>query len=104
MVTAMTDERDDFWGLQKVRARLKAGAEGSGATLNAAECDFVLRKLPKPTGRPMLEHEAIAPLVEFCAELEKTEPLKSAVAKTAEHFHCSVSKVRAMRKGFRSNK
>jgi hypothetical protein len=90
--------------LADVRERLTAGAEGAGATLNADECAKVLgcmQYTPDPRGRPpvdwMAKQAANAPIARYCLDLEKGEPLKSAVAKTAERFGCSTSKVRSAR-------
>jgi hypothetical protein len=91
--------------LDDVRKRLMAGAEGPGATLTADECVKVLgcmKNPPDPNSRPpkdwMAKQAAIAPIVRYCFDLEKSEPLKNAVAMTAKHFGCSTSKVYGARK------
>jgi hypothetical protein len=91
--------------LYDVRKRLTAGAEGPGATLDADECVKVLgcmKNPPDPRGRQpadwMQKQAAIAPMARYCFDLEKGEPLKTAVAMTAKHFGCSTSKVRSARK------
>jgi hypothetical protein len=87
--------------LDDVRKRLRAGAEGPGATLSADECFNVLGCLKNPTWpnnrRPQDRSEkqqASDEIALYCRDLEKDEPLKTAVTMTAEHFGCSTSKVR----------
>ena len=91
--------------LAEIRGRLMAGAEGPGATLNADESVKVLgcmKNPPNPNSRPpkdwMAKQAAIAPIARYCFDLEKSEPLKIAVAMTAKHFGCSTSKVYGARK------
>jgi hypothetical protein len=91
--------------LNDVRRRLMAGAEGPGATLTADECTTVLGCLKnpaRPSSRPPQDwgekQAAIAPIARYCFDLEKDEPLKTAVAMTAKHFGCSTSKVYSARK------
>jgi hypothetical protein len=93
--------------LDDVRKRLMAGAEGAGATLTltADECVKVLYSMKNPpnhNSRPRqggFEKQAASDEIAlYCRDLEKAEPLKSAVAMTAKHFGCSTSKVYGARK------
>jgi|ERR1700733_14998269 hypothetical protein len=90
--------------LDDVRKRLMAGAEGPGATLTADECVKVLgcmKTPPNPNSRPAqdpsMKQQVSDEIALYCRDLEKAEPLKSAVAITAKNFGCSTSKVRAAR-------
>jgi hypothetical protein len=110
----MTDKPDEWIAIEYVievlddiRKRLRAGSEGPGATLDADECVKVLGCLvdpPFPNSRPPLtwleKQDAVAPIAQYCLNLESSKPLKVAVKETAEHFHCSTSTVYAARRTY----
>lgn len=85
--------------LDGIRKRLKAGAQGPGATLDADECVKVLGALVDPAfpnSRPPADSVREYSIYAFCTKLEQSGmPSKTAIAKTAEHFGCSISTVRA---------
>jgi hypothetical protein len=85
--------------LNDIRKRLKAGAQGPGATLDADECAKVLGAMADPAfpnSRPPADTVREFSIYTFCMKLEQSGmPSKNAIANTAEHFGCSVSTVRA---------
>ena len=90
--------------LDDIRRRLRAGAQGPGATLDADECKKVLACLvdpPYPNSRPP-DHGVDArdfAIRLHCARLIKSGvSAKSAVAETALKFGCSKWTVRAARR------
>jgi hypothetical protein len=90
--------------LDDIRKRLRAGAEGPGATLDADECAKTLACLVDPAfpaSRPPGDSVREYSIDHFCARLEQRMPLKNAIADTARHFGCSVSTVRAVLKAAR---
>jgi hypothetical protein len=108
----MADIKHDDWAateyiievLDDIRKRLKAGAQGSGVTLDADQCAKTLACLVDPAfpnsrrpGDSVREYS----IDRFCARLEQRMPLKNAIADTAKHFGCSVSTVRAALKAAR---
>jgi hypothetical protein len=88
--------------LNDVRKRLRAGADGPGATLTADECVKVLACLKNPPNPAHARKRGIGihqfQTAMFCFDLEDVgTPVKNAVAKTMQHFDCSRSTVLAAR-------
>ena len=83
----------------ELHAKLRAGARGAGVTLTSEECDQLVCFLALPTrlkGRPPKDDNN--PYIAIhCFKRERTEPLKTAVANTAEVFGCSIKTVYAAR-------
>lgn len=110
----MTSARDEWEGIEyiievldDVRKRLRAGAEGPGATLTADECLKVLACLEDPPN-PAHAPKQTAGLRQIyiamcCLDIEDDGvPLKTAVITTMQRFGCSRSTVYAARKALLS--
>jgi hypothetical protein len=87
--------------LADIRQRLKAGATGPGATLDAAECTKVLATLtdpPFPNSRPPdLDAECTdAGIYIDCVLRQRGMPRAQAVAETAKYFRVSKWRVNAV--------
>jgi hypothetical protein len=111
----MTDKHDDWIAIEyvrevlaDVRKRLKAGAQGPGATLDADECQKVLACLVDPAfpnSRPPSDGLREAAIAIYCTKLENAGvSLKNAVADTMQRFGCSRSIVFAARKAHTQSK
>jgi hypothetical protein len=93
--------------LTDLRKRLLAGAEGSGLTLTASECErlaFNLAYPKRPKGTPVKNIAGRATIAGACIGYEALgKPLKEAVRLTAKEFEVSPSTVYGARTEYKED-
>jgi hypothetical protein len=93
--------------ITNLRKRLLAGAEGSGLTLTASECErlaFNLAYPKRPKGTPVRNVATRAMIAGACRGYESLgNPLKEAVRLTAKEFEVSPSTVYGARTEYKED-